>query len=136
MISLDSRRGIAKGNASRVFNYIADFRNFAGLLPQEKLNEVDITENTILFEMTGLGRIGLTIAEKYPNSLLVVKPVEGTSADFTIHMHIEEKTPQTSEVFVHLDANLNMFIEMMARAPLQRFLDLMMDKVETIDFNA
>jgi hypothetical protein len=27
-----------------------------------------------------------------------------------------------------------MFLEMMARSPLQQFLDLMADKIETIDF--
>jgi carbon monoxide dehydrogenase subunit G len=135
MINLESRRGTAYGNPEQVFNYISDFRNFARLLPQEKLNDIAITEKTIRFEMQGLGEIGLEIAESHPNTSIVVKPVEGSSTEFTISIHIAEKTPEASEVVVQLVANLNMFVEMMARSPLQRFLDLMMDKVETIDFH-
>jgi carbon monoxide dehydrogenase subunit G len=134
MINLESRRGTAHGNSAQVFNYISDFRNFARLLPEEKLNDIAITEKTIRFEIQGLGEIGLEIAESHPNTSIVVKPVEGSSTDFTISISIAEKTPETSDVVVHLVANLNMFIEMMAKPPLQKFLDLMMDKVETIDF--
>lgn len=134
MINLESRRGTAKGNQEQVFSYISDFRNFARLIPEDKLSNVEITEKTIVFEMTGLGTVGLAMDESYPYSKIVVKPVEGTSADFTIVIHVAAKTPELSEVMVHLTANLNMFIEMMAKSPLERFLELMIDKVEMIDF--
>lgn len=134
MLNLTSKTGTAQARQEIVFRYISDFRNFANLLPSEKLQDTEITENSIRFRLSGLGEVGLTVAEQHPYHQLVIKAIEGTAADFTFWINIEEMPSDTSKVNVLLHANLNMFIEMMAKSPLQQFLDLMIDKVEEIKF--
>jgi carbon monoxide dehydrogenase subunit G len=75
------------------------------------------------------------MAGMVPYSQLVINAIEGSPADFTFRIHIAEASPSTSNVDIHLDANLNMFLEMMAKGPLQHLLDMMIDKLETIQFN-
>jgi len=134
MLKLTSKTGTAKANQETVFNYLTDFRNFAHLLPSEKLDDIEITEETVKFTLPGLGLVGLKIAGKEPYKQLIIDAIEGTAADFTFWVHIDELAPGKSNVYLDLHANLNMFIEMMAKSPLQQFLDLMIDKMETITF--
>lgn len=136
MLNLTSKTGTARADQEKVFNYLTDFRNFTHLMPADKVDNIEVTENTVKFSLPGLGVVGLRIGNKEPYSKLVINAMEGTDADFTFRVHIEPVTSDTSGVFLELDANLNMFIEMMAKNPLQQFLDMMIDKVETIDFNA
>jgi carbon monoxide dehydrogenase subunit G len=136
MLELTSKTGTAQAKQEIVFNFISDFRNFSHLLPAERLNDMEITGDTLRFSISGLGEIGLQLAERRPFSQLVVKAIEGTSADFTFWIHIAESIGNTSQVHIVLHARLNMFIEMMAKGPLQQFLDLMADKLETIKFDA
>jgi len=56
MLAIESKKGIAKGNPETVFNYISDFRNFSGLLPQERLNNLQITREKIIFDIQDLVR--------------------------------------------------------------------------------
>ncbi len=135
MLAIESKTGIAKGNQETVFNYIADFRNFSGLLPQDRLNNLQITQEKIVFDIQGLGTVGLEIKDKQPCSMLTVGASEDSSADFTFIVYIQESEKNISEVKLKLNANLNMFLEMMARNPLQQFVDLMVDKLSEVDFS-
>jgi len=135
MLAIESKTGIANGSSETVFNYISDFRNFAGLLPQDRLNNMQIEKEKIVFDIQGLGTVGLEINEKQPFSMLTIGATEDSSADFTFIIHIKEAQQDQSEVKLKLKANLNMFLEMMARSPLQQFVDLMVDKLSRVNFS-
>ena len=134
MLKLSSKTGIAKAKQETVFNYMTDFRNFIHLIPANKIDEIEVTEDSIKFSLPGLGLVGLKIAGKEPYNRLIIDALEGTAADFNLRVQIDPETTDTSRVSLELDANLNLFIEMMARNPLQQFLDLIIDKVETIEY--
>ncbi|HLO60587.1 MAG TPA: hypothetical protein VK179_17690 [Bacteroidales bacterium] len=136
MLKLTSKTGKANAKQEVVFNYISDFRNFANLLPADRLENTEITKDSIRFTLPGMGDIGLKIAEEHPFDQLVINAIEGTAADFTFWINILPMVENASQVNVILNANLNMFMEMMAKGPLQQFLDLMIDKVEHIKFEA
>jgi hypothetical protein len=134
MLKLTSKNGLIKGSRVAVFNYISDFRNFAHLLPSEQLHHVKITDQTLEFGLDGLGNVGMQIAEKHPYDWLSIKAIEGTAANFAFTIFIDEAGENASNAHIEMEAQLNMFLEMMARAPLQRFLDLIIDKLSEIDF--
>jgi carbon monoxide dehydrogenase subunit G len=134
MLVIESKTGTAKGSQETVFNYISDFRNFSALLPQDRLNNLQLTQDKILFDIQGLGTVGLEIQEKEPYSMLTVGATEDSSADFTFIIHIQESGQDLSEIKLNLNAKLNMFLEMMARNPLQQFVDLMVEKLSEVEF--
>jgi len=135
MLEIESKTGLVKGSQEKVYNYISDFRNFSGLLPRDRLNNLQITQEKIIFDIQGLGTIGLEIKEKQPCSMLTVGASEDSSADFTFIIYMQESEKESSEVKLKLKANLNMFLEMMARNPLQQFVDLMVDKLSLVNFD-
>lgn len=135
MLTLNSKTGKAKGKQEVVYNFLTDFRNFSNLMSSDMMQQVVFTNDAVRFSITGLGDVGLKISERQPNELMVIKATDDSAADFTFRVRIAALTENTSQVDIALDANLNMFLEMMARSPLQHFLDLMADKIETIDFS-
>lgn len=134
MLKLDSKSGIVKGSPEVVYNYISDFRNFAGMLPSERLRNIEVAGDTLSFSIDGLGKVGLMIAEKKPFKQLVIRAMETSSADFTFWIHVADGSENTSLVNITLQANLNMFLEMMAKGPLQQLVDLIVDKLGEVKF--
>jgi carbon monoxide dehydrogenase subunit G len=134
MLNLDSKTGIAGGSQEKVFNYITDFRNFAHLLPEERLTDVKISKEEIEFNLAGLGKVGLRIHALTPYTKVIIKSTEESATGFTFVIYLDQAGEQQTGVKMQLEANLNMFLEMMARGPLQQFLDLMVDKLVAVDF--
>jgi carbon monoxide dehydrogenase subunit G len=134
MLNIESKSGLVKGNQEAVYRYISDFRNFARMLPAEQLRNLDITGDTLRFSIDGLGNVGLKITERTPCSQLVITGTEDSSADFTFWFNITAISDNQSRVNLILQANLNMFLEMMAKGPLQQFVDLMIDKLTALEF--
>lgn len=134
MLTIESKSAIARGSQKAVFDFIADFRNFSGLLPQERLNDLEISRETIRFSLPGLGKVGLVIREKKPYSELIISATEDSTADFNFSIFIRESGTDRSEVKMNLQANLNMFLEMVAKGPLQQFVDLVVDKLGEVEF--
>jgi carbon monoxide dehydrogenase subunit G len=134
MLKLDSKTGIVKGSQEVTYNYVSDFRNFAHLLPSDRLRNIEITGDTLSFGIDGMGTVGLKITEKQPFNQMIIKAAEGSSVDFTFWINITEDSVNTSKVNLTLQANLNMFIEMMAKGPLQQFVDLIVDKLTALEF--
>jgi carbon monoxide dehydrogenase subunit G len=134
MLKIESKTGLVKGSQEAVYHYITDFRNFDHMLPADRLRNLKVSDDTIRFGIDGLGTVGLKISEKKPCSQLTVTATDDSSADFTFRFHIVSLSDQESEVKLVLQANLNMFLEMMAKGPLQQFVDLMIDKLAQVEF--
>lgn len=135
MLKIDSKTGQVNGSQETVYKYISDFRNFSHMLPGDRLRNLEITGDTLRFGIDGLGNIGLKIAEKTPFSQLVITGTEDSSADFTFWFNIQAVAENQSKVNINLHANLNMFLEMMAQAPLQQFVDMIVDKLAAMQFD-
>jgi hypothetical protein len=134
MLKLESKKGIAEGRQEDVYRFISDFRNFGRLLPEEKLNNLEISADMIRFELTGLGKVGLMIREQVPYSKIIIAATEDSPANFNFLILIHDSGINRSEIKLHLEAGLNMFLEIMARNPLQQFIDMMVDKLVSVDF--
>lgn len=135
MIKLESKRGAVNGSQEKVYNYITDFRNFSGMLPEDKLRDLEISNDELSFGIDGLGTVGLMIAEKNPFSVVNIKASDKSTADFKFTILISEVFSHQSEVQIKLEASLNMMLEMMAKGPLQQFIDLIVDKLATVNFD-
>jgi hypothetical protein len=132
MLTIESKTAVANGNQKTVFDFVTDFRNFSGLLPQDRMNDVEIARESIHFSLQGLGNVGLVIREKKPFDEVNITATEDSAADFNFRILISESASDRSQVKMILQANLNMFLEMVARGPLQQFADMVVDKLSEI----
>ena len=132
MIQLESKTSTVNASQEHVFNFLSDFRNISGMLPEDVMNNVVFDQQVCRFDIKGLGPAGLVIDEKIPFSSLRIKGTKETPADFNLLITLEPLSEDTTAVKFSLDAKMNMFIEMFAKAPLQKFVDMLAEKVTLI----
>jgi len=134
MIKLYSKTGTANAKQEVVFNFLNDFKNFADLLPTDRLQNIKITGDTLEFSIGGMGNVGLRMSERHHFTQLVIKAMDGSMADFIIWINLGALTEHTTQVNLTLQANLNMFLELMAKEPLQQFINVIVDKLSALKF--
>ncbi len=134
MIQVESKTSLVNGSADEVFDYLSDFRNFNNMLPQDLISDLALTEKTCKFTMGGVGKVGLEIEEALRGSHISIKASEKGPVDFRLRIGITPRGTDQAEVRFALDASMNMFIEMVARKPLQQFADMLADKIKLMDF--
>ncbi len=135
MLTIESKTVLVQGNQEAVYQYISDFNNFSHLLPSDKMSNLKIESDSMSFSMDGLGTVGLMITEKKPFSQIRIDTTENTSTRVTLWCNMAVAPGQCTHVNLSLQANLNMFLEMVAKGPLQQFVDLIADKLSQLKFD-
>lgn len=104
--------------ADEVFNFLADFNNHQGLMPDNVVNWLSDYDNAY-FEVPNMLKLSLKITERKPNSYIEISPVE--KPPFSVKLNWEIKSGNdSSEVTFTITAELNMMMKMMASGPLQK----------------
>lgn len=134
MLQLNSKKAIVSGSQEAVYNYISDFHNLQHLLPADQMKNIQISKDTLSFSISNLGTVGFKITDQKPFTQLVITGEGSSATEFTIWINISVSSEHQSEVDLSLQAKLNMFLEMIAKNPLQQFLDLLADKFQEIKF--
>jgi carbon monoxide dehydrogenase subunit G len=136
MLQLNSKKAVVNGSQEAVYNYISDFRNFQHLLPADQIKNIEISRNTLNFSISNLGTAGFKITDQKPFTQLVITGEGSSVTEFIMWINISVISEHRSEVNLSLQAKLNMFLEMMAKNPLQQFLDLLAGKFQEIKFES
>ncbi|MBN1158849.1 MAG: SRPBCC family protein [Bacteroidales bacterium] len=135
MLQLNSKTGTINGSPEQVFEYVSDFRNMENILPKEIMSNIEVFDHHCRFDVLGIGKVGLQMVEKIPFSQIKIAASEGSPADFNLWIHILPHSANQTKVNFVLHAGLNVFLEAMAKKPLQQFIDMLADKMEQKVFN-
>jgi hypothetical protein len=113
--------------ASKVFEFLEDFRNFERFLP-EQISQWEATDDYCMFLIQGMGKVKLTFAEKTPNSLIVVQPAPDSGFPVPFHLKAflmqNENNPQESTFQFVVDAVVPPMISFMVDKPLSKFVEI------------
>lgn len=115
--------------AKQVFDFLTDFNNFGHLLP-EQVKEWTAETSHCSFVIEGLPRISLKLGELREEQLVTYLPGAESPVDFSLRFEMNpDMEGQTCIMVNHLIADVSPMIAMMAKRPLQHFLDLISDKL-------
>jgi len=107
--------------AQEVFNFLADFNNHQGLMPDNVVNWSSDYDDAY-FEVPNMLKLSLKITTRTPNNYIEISPVE--KPPFAVKLNWEIKSGNdTSEVTFIITAELNMMMKMMASGPLQKLAE-------------
>jgi carbon monoxide dehydrogenase subunit G len=130
----ESKIGKIAGEQKNVYDFLSNFKNFTKLIPADKAQNWEATEDTCSFNVNGIGKFGLRIIEKEPHSLIKVTGTEDSKFNFFFWLQIKEAAPQDTRVKLTIQADLNPMVKMMASGPIQKFLDTLIDQMEKMKF--
>lgn len=132
---IESRIGIVKQPAEKIYNYISDFDNFRALIPEDKVQDFESSGDSCRFTVEGIGRVGLKIVEKEPFKLIKITSDEQTAFDFLLWIQIKELEPGDSRIKMTTEVNINPMMAAMVKKPLKTFVDTLVEQAEKLSFD-
>ncbi len=135
MTKFESKIGKINSDDQPVYNFLTDFKNFANLIPRDKVKNFDATENTCSFSIEGIGSTGMRIIEKEPNKLIKITSQEESRFNFFFWIQLKKVAENDTRVKLTLKTELNPMLKMVASKPLQNFLNTLVDRLTQFDFS-
>jgi carbon monoxide dehydrogenase subunit G len=131
---LESKIGKIESTDERIYNFLTDFNNFKEFIPADKLQNWQADETTCRFSISPLGETGVQIIEKEPYKLIKIAGIDDSQFDFKLWVQLKQKEENDTRIKLTLEADLNPMFQMMAKKPLQEFLDKLVDQLSKYEF--
>ena len=135
MTRIESKIGVVKQPAEKIFNFISNFNNFNQLIPEDKVKDFESTSDTCRFKVEGIGQAGLRIIEREPHKLIKISSDEETTFDLLLWIQIKEIEPGDSRMKITTEVTLNPMMATMVKKPLKNFVDTLIDQAEKISYD-
>jgi carbon monoxide dehydrogenase subunit G len=126
---LESKTGTILNSDERIYNFLSNFNNFRHLIPEDKVQNWQSDEDSCRFKVNPIGQTGVRIIEKIPHSLIKLSSLEESNFHFQFWAQLKSAAEKTTHIRLILDVEMNKMLEMMARKPLQEFLDKLVDQL-------
>lgn len=130
MLKIESKIGIINQSDEHIYNFLTDFNHFSSLVPQDRIKNWEATSDTCRFTLDRLGDIGMKIIEKEPYKLIKVTGDENSQFDFLFWIQLKRMAETDTRIKLTIHADINPMLQLMAKKPLQKFIDLMVDQIE------
>jgi carbon monoxide dehydrogenase subunit G len=131
---LESKIGKINNSDERVYTFLTDFNNFRELIPADKLQNWQADENSCRFTIHPIGETGVKIVEKEPFKLIKLAGIEDSNLNFTFWVQLKQIDEKDTRIKLTLEADLNPMFQMVAKKPLQEFLDKLVDQLSKYPF--
>lgn len=113
-----------------VFEYLKDLRNYEKLMPADVESfEADSEKATL--RMKGLGAFQIRKGQTTDHSLIVLEPQGSLPFQFNIEWRLSEEASGKTAVVGQINAQLNVFMKMMAESKLLDFVTSQADKMKS-----
>ncbi len=127
--SLLSETHSTKSATDVLFDFMGDFNNFKHLLPDDKIENFECTNEQCSFGIKGLMPLTIKIKDKKPKSEITFETSGLAKFVFTLHIHLLPN--QTTNV--QLEGDMNPFIKAMAEKPLSNLINTMATNLATLE---
>jgi carbon monoxide dehydrogenase subunit G len=129
IMRLESKIGSVESSDEKIFNFLSNFNNFKHLIPTDKVQDWESDENSCRFKVAGIGQTGVRIIEKEPNSMIKLASLEESIFQFNFWAQLKASEENLTHLRLTLEVEMNKMLEMMARKPLQDFLDKLVEQL-------
>ena len=124
-----SKHGQVAKRPEELFMAFTDMRNFAKMVPQDKVKaEITADYDSLTATVQGF-RIGVRVDERQPYRLIRIGSSE-SPVEFVAVLHFEpSQLGGRTDFWIDLDANLNFMMKTMLGSKLQQVIDKMVDSL-------
>lgn len=134
MAKIESRTGKISSSGKKVFHFLSDFNNFEHLIPSESVKNWQSDGDSCSFSIDGLGQAGLRIVEKDEPKLIKIISEGQTPVSMTMWIQLKEVEENDTRIRITVDPQVNMMMMTMVKKPLKNFVDMLIDRAETMEF--
>jgi hypothetical protein len=128
--NFESRSGRLNCGAEDVFAFVTDLRNFERFILKGTINQWSAEKESCSFNVSMIGTVTVRLAEKEQYTRVVYSGDALKKNDFTLTLSISDNVENPADVSVHLSADLNPVMKMMAAKPINQFLEVLINEME------
>jgi carbon monoxide dehydrogenase subunit G len=134
-MKLESKIGSIASGDEKIYNFLTDFDNFKKLIPEDKVQDWKSDGDTCTFTISPVGHTGIKIIEKEPHKLIKLTGIDDSKFDFYFWVQLKQMAENDTKIKLTMEVELNPMMQMMAKKPLQDFLNKLVDQLAKFDFN-
>ena len=126
-----------RASDAAIFAALSDLRNAEKLkerIPQDKVKNIELTEDSISFEVAPVGALSLKIIEREPNKTIKFA-ADHAPVDFFVWLQLKQVAENDTKLKVTLKADLNPMIKMMASKPLAQFVNMLAEALAKMEYH-
>jgi hypothetical protein len=127
----ESRSGKLTCNSAEAFNFVTDIRNFERFAPHGTISNWKADKESCSFNVSVLGTVSLRLVETKRFIKVVYYGDALKKNDFILVLHISDNGKNPAEVKVTLNADLNPIMKMVATKPIEQFLEMLINEMES-----
>ena len=131
MTRIESNIAEINNSPEKVYNFLSDLNNLEKLMPEQVINWKS-TEDTCSFTIKGMTDLSMKISEKTPFSKVEIVPGEKAPFNFSLIINLQNPKENLTIAQIIFDAELNAMMEMLARKPLQNFVNMLAAKLKEL----
>lgn len=128
MAKIESKEVTVNAPIQEVYDYLLNINNLQHLMPEDKVEKWESTEDSCSFQIKGLAKIGMRKeSSQEPEKIHLVS--EGKNPfEFTLDIMFTAADQQTKSKMI-FDADVNPFMKMMIDKPLTNFFNMLAEKL-------
>ena len=131
-MKIESRVGKIQANQEKIFELISDFNNLGKYVPNDKVEDFTSDTDSCSFKVEKIGKFGMKIIEREPSKTIKIANDDSVPFKFNMWIQLKEVSEMDTRVKVTLDADLNPMMKMVAKKPLNSFVNTLVDRLEQI----
>lgn len=125
-VKYESKIQSAAASAEQIYKVLSNLNNLnrvKDLIPQDKVQELEISEDCVRMKVDGLGqKIAVSIVDKIPNDTIKFG-AENIPMEMNFWIQLKEVNPTDTRIKLTLKADLPMMFKMMLDKKLQNGID-------------
>lgn len=128
MHHIKSKTIAVSASASRIYDFISDFNNMEKLMP-EKVVDWKSTMTTCTFTIQGMATLNMKQGQNKSNELVQMLADGKNPFQYDLNTFISAQGEDASEIYLQLNADLNPMLAMMAKKPLENFVNILAEEL-------
>ncbi len=117
-----------KTSATTIFEFLSDFNNLEKLMPS-KVTNWSSTADSCSFTLDGMATLNMKTGSNKTDSLVQMVATGKNPFHYDLNNLIEAKGDNECDVRIELNADMNPMLAMMAKKPLNKFIDILVSKL-------
>ena len=130
-MKLNSKKVTVQKSASELCEFLADVKNYEGLMPDTISKFEVIRDNAFVFALKGMPEIALEIKEVDSPDKVVLGAISD-KLPFTLKSDIESVSDTSSTAELLFEGEFNSMMAMMIKSPISKFIETLASNLEKL----
>lgn len=133
---IESETNFTQSKLNNLFEFLIDFKNFKTLLPEDKTDNFELSNEEIKFNIKGLMPISVKIVEKKTNEFIIFSAFGLAKLTFNLKVYLIGEAQKNGQCKIEVFGNLNPIVKSMAEKSLKQLVNTMSDKLSQLKIDS